>query len=155
MSLKTKKELASRTLNVGKNRISFNQNNLNEINEAITKQDIRDLYDQGIISIKPINGRAAIVARKRKRGPGKIKMKINDRKERYVIITRKLRKYAKELKKQGKLNKEDYSEIRKKIKMKEFKNKAHLKEFIEDKSKNKLKQITTKNEPKQEKKTKK
>ena len=57
MNLRKKKILASKVLNVGKNRIRFVTDNLLEIKEAITKQDIRDLYSKGIIVIKPIKGR--------------------------------------------------------------------------------------------------
>ena len=45
-------------------------------------------------------------------------------------MTRKLRAYTKEMFKQGKLQKEEVVEIRKKIRNKIFKSKAHLKEYI-------------------------
>ena len=45
-------------------------------------------------------------------------------------MTRKLRKYLAELKKSGKLNAEEVSEIRKKIRNRFFRSKAHLKEYI-------------------------
>ena len=103
-NLNKKKELAAKTLKVGKNRISFNQDNLSDIKEAITRQDIKDLYAEGIISIKPIKGRKKVEKRKRQRGPGKIKKKVNKRKQVYVKITRKLRSYLSELKKLGVIN---------------------------------------------------
>jgi len=130
-NLNKKKELAAKTLKVGKNRIIFNQENLAEIREAITKQDIRELYAEKIIEIKPIKGRKKIKKRKTKRGPGKIKKKINKRKQIYVKITRKLRKYLLELKKLGVINRELYIELRKKIRMRNFRSKAHLKEYLE------------------------
>ena len=40
LNLNKKKELASKVLKVGKNRILFNTEGLSEIKEAITKQDI-------------------------------------------------------------------------------------------------------------------
>ena len=40
MNLGKKKQLAARTLGVGKSRVHFVNENLNEIKEAITKQDI-------------------------------------------------------------------------------------------------------------------
>ena len=133
MNLTIKKELASKVLKVGKNRIHFNSENLAEIKEAITKQDIRDLYEAGIITIKEITGRKKIVRRKTRRGPGKIKKTVNKRKQVYVKITRKLRNYIKELKKLGRITNEDYKTLRKKIRMRAFRSKAHLREQLEGK----------------------
>lgn len=132
MNLRTKKQLASKVLKVGKNRIHFDSDKFAEIKEAITKQDIKDLHSAGFISIKPIKGRKKIVRRKTKRGPGKIKKKVNKRKQTYVKITRKLRKYLKELKIQGIIRKELFQELRKKIRMKDFRSKMHLKEYLEN-----------------------
>jgi large subunit ribosomal protein L19e len=130
MNLSKKKELASKVLKVGKNRLHFSQEHLSEIKEAITKQDIRDLHAEGIISIKPVLGRTKIVRRKTRRGPGKIKKTVNKRKQIYVKITRKLRNYIKDLKKLGKIDNEEYKELRKKIRMRTFRSKAHLKEQV-------------------------
>ncbi|MFA7707654.1 MAG: 50S ribosomal protein L19e [Candidatus Pacearchaeota archaeon] len=128
--LTNKKNLAARTLKVGKNRLHFSEEHLNEIKEAITKQDIRELHAEGIIQIKPITGRRKIKKRKTKRGPGKIKRTINKRKQIYVKITRKLRRYLKDLKRAGEIENKLYIELRKKIRMREFKSKAHLKEYL-------------------------
>ena len=89
MNLLKKKELAARTLNVGKSRVLFVKARLNEIKEAITKQDIRDLQKEGAIVLKEIKGRKTVVGRKRKRWPGKIKQKVKKRKRTYMIITTK------------------------------------------------------------------
>ncbi|MEM0465222.1 MAG: 50S ribosomal protein L19e [Candidatus Pacearchaeota archaeon] len=132
MNLKTKKILAAKTLGVGKNRIYFDPERLSEIKDAITKQDIIALNQEGLIKIKPVKGRKKIEKRKRKRkrGPGKIKMKIKKRKQNYVKLTRKLRRYIKGLKQKGVIDRELYWEIRKKIKTKTFKSLSNLKEFL-------------------------
>lgn len=130
MKLNKKKQLAAKVLKVGKNRVWFSNENLAEIKEAITKQDIKDLFQQGIIKIKEVKGRKKIKRRKTKRKAGKIKMKVKRRKQEYVKITRKLRGYIKELKKQEKISKEKYQEIRKKIRARTFKSKAQLKEYL-------------------------
>jgi large subunit ribosomal protein L19e len=126
-----KRDLAAKTMKVGKARVTFVRARLEEIKEAITKQDIRDLVVSGAIIIKPIKGRRTNVKRKNKRGAGKIKKKINKRKEEYVIITRKLRRYVQEMKKQGKLTDDEGKEIRKRIRNRAFKSKANLKLYIE------------------------
>lgn len=131
MNLKKKKELAKKTLKVSKKRIIFLAPRLNEIKDAITKQDIKELQKEGAIVINPPKGRRKIEKRKRKRGVGKIKKKVNKRKRNYVILTRKLRKYISELQKRGKISKKETTEIRKKIRNKIFRSKLHLKEQIE------------------------
>ena len=130
MNLTKKKELAAKALRVGKNRIIFNQENLSEIKEAITRQDIRGLYGEGIIGIKPVKGRKKVRGRKNRRGPGKIKKKIYNRKQIYVKVTRKLRKYLILLRDKGIVDRETYWNIRKKIRMRDFKSKAGLKEYL-------------------------
>ena len=130
-NLAKKKKLAAKTLKVGKNRICFNSENLSDIKEAITKQDIKELYAEGIITIKPIKGRRKVIKRKTRRGPGKIKKTVNKRKQVYVKITRKLRTYLSELRKLGVIENDLYIELRKKIRMRAFRSKAHLKEYLE------------------------
>lgn len=131
MNLRKKKELARRTLNVGKERIVFMASRLEDIKEALTKQDIRDLKTDGAIVIKEVKGRKKTVKRKTRKGPGKIKKKVNTRKQDYVIMTRKLRSYVAEMKKQGRLSPEEVKDIRNKIRNRIFRSKAHLKQHIE------------------------
>ena len=71
MNLNSKKELAKRTLGVGKEKIIFLPSKIKEINEAITKQDIRDLYKEGAITIKRKKG----MRKKKKEKPKKEKEK--------------------------------------------------------------------------------
>ena len=130
MNLRKRKQLASKVLGVGKNKILFDESRLAEIKEAITKQDIRDLFQSGLISIKETRGRRKNIKRKTRRGPGKIKIKVVNRKRNYMLLVRKLRRHIKEIKIQGKISKEQYEELRKKIKSSEFKSKAHLKEYL-------------------------
>ena len=131
MNLANKKVLASKVLKVGKGRIYFNPENLSEIKEAITRQDIKDLHQAGAIQIKEVAGRKKIVKRKNRRRTGKIKKKVNNRKQEYVIITRKLRTFLKYLLKTGSVDKETYKETRKQIRARKFKSKRHLKESME------------------------
>ena len=133
MNLGKKKKLAARTLKIGKERIVFLNSRVSEIKEAITKQDIRDLKSDGAIIIKEIKGRKRKIGKPKKRGPGKIKKNVSKRKQKYVVMTRKLRKCVWEMKKQEKISNEEYKDIRKKIRNKFFRSKAHLKEYIRTK----------------------
>ncbi|MEM3122058.1 MAG: 50S ribosomal protein L19e [Candidatus Pacearchaeota archaeon] len=126
MKLDVKKKLAAKTLGVGLDRIAFNHERIDEIKEAITRQDIRDLVKNNSIIVKDIKGRRKNTKRKNRRREGSIKKKVRNRKQEYVKITRRLRNYLKELKKQGKINRDDYYRIRKEIKNKKFKSKKSL-----------------------------
>lgn len=129
MNLGKKKELAKRTFGIGKDRIIFVGSRLEDIKEAITKQDIRDLRRDGAIIIKEVGGRKKIRS-KRSRGAGNIRKGTKVKKRDYIILTRKLRKHAAEMKRSGKLSKENLDDVRKKIRNKAFRSKAHLKEHL-------------------------
>lgn len=130
MNLKNKKILAGKVLGVGANKISFNNERLNEISEAITRQDMVDLHNAGAIIIKEKCGRRKVEKRTSRRKAGKIKKSVFNRKKDYVTITRKLRNYLNELKGQGKISDEEYVESRKKIKTRAFKTKLQFKEYL-------------------------
>jgi len=128
MQLAKKKALAAKVLKVGKNRIRFTEGRTAEVKEAITRQDIIDLKNAGAIKIKEIKGRKKIVKRKNRRRTGKVKQKVNNRKQEYAIITRKLRTFLKHLLKIGEVDKEKYIKARKMVRSRKFKSKRHLKE---------------------------
>lgn len=130
MNLSKKKDLAMRALKVGKERIVFVKARLEDIKEAITKQDIRDLKADKAILIKEIGGRKKNLKKKTRRSTGNIKKKVKKRKQEYVTMTRKLRGYVNELKKRGELAPDEVKDIRKRIRNKNFRSKANLKEYI-------------------------
>ena len=132
MNLSKKKKLAKRTFNVGESRILFLPSRLDEIKDAITKQDMIDLRKSGAIIIKEKKGRKkAKGRRKRSKSTGKTHKNIGKRKKNYVILTRKLRAYLKGIYSARGISQGELNNLRKKIKNKEFKSKAHIKEFLE------------------------
>ncbi len=130
--LDKRKNIAAKVLNVGKNRLYFDPESLSEIKEAITKQDIRELHSQGIIKVKEKKGRKKVEKRKTKRGPGKIKKKVNNRKQEYVKRVRKQREYIKNLLKLNKIEKETYRDLRKQIKANSFKSLNNLRAYLRE-----------------------
>ncbi|MEM2772586.1 MAG: 50S ribosomal protein L19e, partial [Candidatus Pacearchaeota archaeon] len=87
MSLKTQRRLAAEILGVGINRVKFMPEKINEIKEAITRKDIEELIKEGAIKKRPIKGYKRRAGRKRqkrykkrRRGEGKIKKKVIDKK---------------------------------------------------------------------------
>jgi large subunit ribosomal protein L19e len=130
MNLNKKKQLAIRTLGMGKKRIIFNKERLAEIKEAITRQDIKDLLKDNAIKIGEITGKRKKVVRKTRRREGSIKKKVNVRKKEYMIMVRKLRSYIFELKKHDTINPEEYSKLRKEIRSRVYKSKAQIRDKI-------------------------
>lgn len=131
MQLNKKKELAARTLKVGKGRVVFNTARLDEVKDAITKQDIKDLFADKAISIKEITGKRKKEKGKTRRRQGSIKKNVNTRKRDYMTITRKLRAYITELRKHGTILSEEYWKLRREIRAKNFRSKSHMKERIQ------------------------
>ena len=94
---------------------------------------ISDRISRGIfpaVIIKEKIGRKKII-KKRNKSIGNIRKKIKRRKKDYVILTRKLRRYILDMKKQEKISNVNLKDIRKKIRNKTFKNKMQLREQIE------------------------
>ena len=131
MNLEKKKILAARTLGVGKGRIVLNTSRLEEVKEAITKQDIRDLHKSGAIGIKEVSGRRTIVKRKTRRRQGSIKKKVNTRKKDYMALVRKLRAHLRGALRQGKIDRDQHIKLRKQTKAKIFRSLANLKEHMQ------------------------
>jgi len=132
MNLRKKKELAAKTLKVGKARICFVNSRRDEIKEAITKQDIKDLKQEGAILVRNIGGRTKNVKRKGKKGAGNVRQKVNTRKRDYVVMTRKLRKIVAGMKVRGEIERDETKDIRNKIRNRVFKSGAHLKKYVGD-----------------------
>lgn len=129
MDLSKKKKLAKRTLGVGEDRIVFQESRLEEIKDAITKQDIRDLEKSGAIFIKEIKGRKSKHKHK-SRSMGNVHKKIRNRKRRYMTITRKMRRHLRNYRPAEKISVGEIKNTGKKIKNKDFRSKAHFKEYL-------------------------
>ena len=130
MNLKKKKKLIARTLGVGVKRIRLNSEMSGEVKEAITRQDIRELKKEKVIKVKEKKGKKKKRKRKTKRRAGSRKKSVKRRKENYVKLTRKLRSYLKRLKNSGELSREEYYNLRKKIRARTFRSFVNLKEVI-------------------------
>ena len=132
MKLENKKELASRTLGIGKSRIIFSPSRLSEIKEAITKQDIKDLVSSNAIILKDIKGRKTIERRKTRRRAGSIRKKIKPGKRGYIILTRRFRSYIAQLRRKGEISEELYFKLRQEIRASRYKDLSHLKERLRE-----------------------
>ncbi len=84
MSVKFTKRVAAELMGRGVNAIRMNPNNMEDINKAITRDDVRKLIKDGaVIALKPKHELyPRVVEEKRKRGKGKRKGSANARKGR-------------------------------------------------------------------------
>jgi len=129
MKLTTQKRMASDILNVGKNKVCFDPLRLDEIKQAITKQDIKDLIKDRAIRAKP--GKKKQKKEKRKRtGAGRRKISVKNRKRNYMNRIRKIRRYVNDQRNAGQLSRELALETRKLAKAGQFKNLRQAREFI-------------------------
>lgn len=143
MKAEKAKEIASKLLKVGKNKIWINPEEAESIKEAITKDDIRELIKNGVIKKRKENeqsrGRARKIERQKKKGrrkgygsrKGTAKAR-TDRKKEWISRVRAQRVLLKELKKKhpDKVKKFGYSKLYRMIKGGFFKSKAQLERFV-------------------------
>jgi len=143
MNLSVQKRMAASILKAGKNRIIFDNSKLNEIKEAITKRDIRNLINSGVIKLDQKHGFSSfrinkLRAQKRKgkrKGLGSRKGKKTarlGRKKKWMIKVRVQRKFLKYLKQNKLISIHVYRKIYKMIKSDVFRSKRHLKLYLDE-----------------------
>jgi len=142
INLRAKKHLVARVTGVGVNRIRFDSDKLDDIADAITRDNIRSLITANTITIKPIvgtsRGRAQkkkIQKRKRGTGQGSKKGKQGARigkKQVYVKKVRALRWLLKVAKDRKEITNKQFWELYKKVGGNTVRNKAHLRTLMEE-----------------------
>ncbi len=132
MKFETQKRIASELLNFGKGKIWLDPSRLEDIEKAITRQDIRELIKEKAIRLKKTK-RKEKEKEKRIKGLGHTKKKVKKKKQHYVKLIRKLRRYIFWLEKNKKISREEYYKLRKLSKAGIFKNLRMLKEYLEKK----------------------
>ncbi len=130
MNLKNKKHLIGKVLGVGRGRIALDENRLEEIKEAITRQDVRELKERGLIIVKEKKGRRKKKKRKTKRRGGSRRKRPKNRKREYMHMVRKQRKYLKIMKDEGVIDRDKYYKLRNDIKARKFKDLKRLKQEV-------------------------
>jgi large subunit ribosomal protein L19e len=141
--LSAQKRMAADVLDVGKNRIWFDPEAQEEIAEAITREDIRELVDQGTIQADEVDGNSRGRARERnekrayghRTGPGSRKGKSGgrqDSKDEWISRIRAQRARLKELRDDGPLNRSQYRELYNKASGGEFDSVDRLEAYAEN-----------------------
>ncbi len=131
MNLTKKKRIAAAALKIGINRVIFDKERVNEIKEAITKQDMRDLFKDGAIRISSVKGRHKKEKRERRR-EGRISKKVKVGKRGYVLKIRKLRAYLKMLRGRQEITGERYRKLRNYAKSGIFKDLKHMISYLKE-----------------------
>ncbi|TLX94504.1 MAG: 50S ribosomal protein L19e [Thaumarchaeota archaeon] len=142
VNLRTKRQLVSRILRVGLGRVKFDPEYLDDVADAITRDNIRSLITANVIQIKPIKGTSKGRAyfkklQRRKRGTkqGSKKGSIGARvgkKEVYVNKIRAMRYRLKVLKSRKEITNENYWKLYKQVSGNQVRNLAHLRTLIEE-----------------------
>ena len=141
MNLKSKRRLAASVLGVGSDRIIFNDEYSDLIQDAITRSTIRGLVGFGAIKVAPekgvSRGRFRIKSRKLKRGRGSGSTEgtaraRNPRKDMWVSKVRALRWRLKVAKERKELAPEDYKRLYKQVKGGQVRNVKHLLDLMKE-----------------------
>jgi len=142
VNLRTKKLLVSRMYGVGIKRVSFDSEHLDDIADAITRENIRSLLTANTIKIKPIVGTSRGRAKVKKIQKKKRGVKQGSKKGRkgarvgkkvvYVAKVRSLRYRLKIAKDRKEITNKEFWELYKKIGGNTVRNVAHLRALIEE-----------------------
>ena len=135
--LRNQRRLAASILKCGVYRVWMDQDRLDEIAKAVTKEDVRILINGGAITAKQIKGVSSgrnkynqkQKEKGRKRGHGSrkgAKYARLPKKERWMRTIRALRNYLRSLRDENKIDKTTYRKYYRKAKGGEFRSKHHL-----------------------------
>jgi large subunit ribosomal protein L19e len=143
MKLKVQKRLAADILKCSIKKIKIDQSRLEDIKESITKKDIRTLIKEGAVQKRKTQESSRGRTRKIKIQKSKGKRKGSGsrkgspfarlpKKSRWASKIRTQRKHIKELRDNGKINKNTYSDLYMKSKGGFFRSKRHINLYLEE-----------------------
>jgi large subunit ribosomal protein L19e len=132
MNLRLQKRLASSLLNCGEGRVWIDPEKISQVEEAITREDVRRLIAEGVIKSKLKKGVTHRETNKR-RGAGSIKGTMyarKSKKDRWKDRIRAIRKMLKQIRTQG-ISKTIYRRLYYKSKGGVYRDRSHLKLLLE------------------------
>ncbi len=141
--LSLQKRLAAEVLGVGESRIWIDPDHIDEVMDAITRNEIRRLIKDRIIQVRPVRVNSRERWRKRheqrkkgrRRGHGKRKGRKTarrDRKEEWMHRIRKIRRYLRYLRDKGIIDRKTYRRLYMLAKGGTFRSLNSLKHYMKD-----------------------
>ncbi|NIA10640.1 MAG: 50S ribosomal protein L19e [Nitrospiraceae bacterium] len=141
MNLSNQRRLASEVLKCGVHRVWIDPDEIEEVEKAVTRQDIRNLAKRGVIAARKkkgvSRGRARILhaqrSKGRRGGHGSRKGTAYARlpkKRRWILTIRPIRTYLKQLRTEGVITPSIYRRYYVRAKGGEFRNKNHLRNHL-------------------------
>jgi large subunit ribosomal protein L19e len=137
--LSLQRRLAASILKVGKTKVWLDPEHLDEIKNAITRADIKKLIEKGYIKKRKGKIPYPKTEKKKKQGPGSRKGKKGarmDEKRRWINTIRAIRRMLKQLKEEGKIDKETFKTAYKLAKAGTFRSRSHLKLYLQQRGVN-------------------
>lgn len=142
MNLRPQRRMAADVLDVGSDRVWIDPDRVHDVEEAITKQDIRNLVESGVIQKKPKKGSSRGRARKklsqkkkgRQKGHGRRKGGQGGRKsskDEWMEKIRSLRKELRRMRDEEEIPRSDYRRLYNMAKGGFFRNKKHMQIYID------------------------
>ena len=136
LKLSFQKRLAADLLKCGVHRVKIDPKKVEEITEAITREDVKRLIKDGVIWKEQKKGvsRARVRAKRRKKGPGSRKggkYSRVSRKEQWMMRVRAQRRRLRELRDRGLITKAAYRRVYRMVKAGAFKSIAAMMEYLE------------------------
>lgn len=141
--LKSQRRMAADIMDIGEDRVWIDPDNIDRVEEAITRKDIRNLVEGGTIKKRDKKGTSKGRSRKKKKqkkkgrqkGHGSRKGKKTARKgdkQEWMEKIRALRQRLKEMRDEDEINSKEYRELYNKAKGGFFRDKKHLETFVEE-----------------------
>ncbi|RLG22140.1 50S ribosomal protein L19e [Methanosarcinales archaeon] len=139
--LRMQRRLASQILKVGLERVWIDPEQLGDVASAITREDVKELIEKGVIKKKPVRGisrgrfrsRLKQIRKGRRSGPGSRKGACgarDPRKEQWMRRIRAQRRRLRELRDSGLISRSTYRMLYRKSKGGEFRSVSHLELYI-------------------------
>ncbi|MCJ7478855.1 MAG: 50S ribosomal protein L19e [Candidatus Nanohaloarchaeota archaeon QJJ-7] len=131
--ISNQKRMAADVLDVGEGRVWIDPDRVDDVDGAITKQDIRNLIESGVIKKKQKDGTSRQETEKDK-GPGSRKGHAGARKsdkDKWKEKIRALRKDLKEMREEGEISSSEYRELYDMASGGYFRNTKHMELYIE------------------------
>ncbi|MEG3224030.1 MAG: 50S ribosomal protein L19e [Methanobacteriales archaeon Met13] len=143
MNLTTQKRLAAEILKIGVNRVWIDPDNLEEVSEAITREGVKKLIEDGSIKARPKQGISSYRSKKiaeqkskgRRKGRGSIKGAKgarNPKKKAWMTTIRALRTDLKDMRDNREINRTTYRKLYRMAKGGAFRSKSYMKTYARD-----------------------